>query len=240
MLRFKVFYGAMFIVVINIFHTFTLAPNTAPLHHNITANNNKSDTNKYVVYKLVNESMARNVRGAFLAKNTAKQKQVEQSGGEKPSKVATNPRFAHSKVSHIRFDPKQYACTEWNRADCKNKTQQYKEKLLLEFKKSSLELSEEPNLYFVSYTPRPTFLPTKCLVLNAKVKTLRKDLPPFNTNLLGTLLPRNKLLGRFKKVNGRRPSCIMVSSAGSVKGSRMGGFIGKLNHSCFVQQIRYH
>lgn len=231
MVHLKASLSTVFIIAVSSYYAFGLAPNTAPLkHHNETI-----EQYPQTVFRFINDSSPRSIRGAFLAKNTAKQKQFETSGDEKPSKVLTNPRFAHSKSSHIRFDPKLYYCTDWNKADCKNKTEQFKEKILFEFKKASLDIPNEANIYHVSYQARPTFLPSYCLVLNAEVKTLQGDMPPFNTNLLGSLLPCKKLLYKHTKAN-QKPTCIIVSSAGSAKGSGMGDFIGERKYKLINNQ----
>lgn len=204
------------------YYTLGLTPNNSSLkHYNKTIRKHPQ-----TVIRFSNETSLRNIRGAFLAKNTAKQKHLETFGDEKPSKLSTNPRFAHSKSPHIHFDPKLFYCTDWNQPYCKNKTEQFKEKILYEFRKASFDISDAPNIYHVSYKARRTFMSSYCLISQSNVKTLQKDMPPLKTNLLGTLLPRKKLLYQYITAT-QKPKCIIVSSAGSIKGSGMGDFIGE-------------
>jgi hypothetical protein len=58
------------------------------------------------------------------------------------------------------------------------------------------------------------------VLMNTRVKTLRKKDAPFNAHRLGELFPKKKL---FFKTKGK--SCVIVSSAGSLAGSNLGEFI---------------
>lgn len=84
-------------------------------------------------------------------------------------------------------------------------------------------ISEE-NIYNVIYqseTNQSRKAPV-CMLLDSKIKLLRKKDPPFNGNKLGQLFPKQKL---FRNSKGK--SCIIVSSAGSLSGSNLGSFISK-------------
>ncbi|CAM6031744.1 unnamed protein product, partial [Sphagnum compactum] len=61
-----------------------------------------------------------------------------------------------------------------------------------------------------------------CMVMHAKVQALNKAEPPFNSNLLGSLFPKQQLLSQH---SGDNKSCVIVSSAGSMKKSNLGSFI---------------
>lgn len=63
-----------------------------------------------------------------------------------------------------------------------------------------------------------------CLVMQAKVRTLRKKDFPFNTNSIGSLFPKRKL---FKNIAKQSKSCAIISSAGSMAKSGLGHFIGE-------------
>lgn len=82
----------------------------------------------------------------------------------------------------------------------------------------------EDNIYNVNYQSdtNRTKKPPICMLMENKIKLLRKKDPPFNESKLGQLFPKHKL---FRKSKGK--SCIIVSSAGSLTGSNLGGFISK-------------
>lgn len=143
------------------------------------------------------------------------------------------PRFALSKATHIKMDPKQYQCKQEFDPFCMNKTRLFKVKILQEFARVRDELIHDPNIYHINYKPKSTTKHTThsnkslalCLLMKAKVQMLRKsNKPPFSSNLLGSLFPKQKLLAQYR---GPNKTCVIVSSAGSMKTSKLGSFIGK-------------
>uniref|UniRef100_A0A336MV60 Beta-galactoside alpha-2,6-sialyltransferase 1 n=1 Tax=Culicoides sonorensis TaxID=179676 RepID=A0A336MV60_CULSO len=172
----------------------------------------------------------RNVRGAFTVKNSPRDKSEEQNSKianllNRTSLIAI-PRFSLSKVQqHIKMDPKQFQCTSELEPLCINKTLIFKEKILQEFKRVRDELIHDPNIYHINYKSSSNRNKTSamCLILKAKVQMLRKtNKPPFNSNLLGSLFPKQKFLAQHR---GPNKTCVIVSSAGSMKKSKLGSFI---------------
>lgn len=146
---------------------------------------------------------------------------------EKPSVRNKNPRIAFSKTSDLTTIASNLFRCPRNKTDheCANKTSEYKNKVIAELRKSMTRISEE-NIYNVIYqseTNQSRKAPV-CLLLDGKIKLLRKKDPPFNGNKLGQLFPKQKL---FRKSRGK--SCIIVSSAGSLSGSNLGDFISQSN-----------
>lgn len=86
----------------------------------------------------------------------------------------------------------------------------------------------EDNVYNVDYQSdaNQTRKPPVCMLIDNKIKLLRKKDSPFTSSKLGQLFPKHKL---FKK--SKEKSCIIVSSAGSLTGSELGTFIGELEFS---------
>lgn len=102
-------------------------------------------------------------------------------------------------------------------------TSEFKNKVVQELRKSMSRIGEE-NIYNVVYQSETnqTRRAPVCMLLDSKIKLLRKKDSPFNENKLGQLFPKHKL---FRKSKGK--SCIIVSSAGSLSGSELGDFIGE-------------
>lgn len=174
---------------------------------------------------------ARLIRSAFSIKYNASTMYMVKSE-EKPSRNGTNhwqrPLFASTKNVHLTFDPAIYKCNEKYSSLCQNKTQIFRDKLLMEFKKSITEYTDEPNIYNVEYEHPHDMIkynPT-CMVLDAKLRVLTKNDSPFDLNKIGNLFPNRKLFGRKFLETPR--SCVIVSSAGSLFQSGLGNFIGNI------------
>lgn len=152
------------------------------------------------------------------------------SSVEKPSVRNKNPRIASSKASDLTAIASNLFRCPRNKSDveCANKTSEYKNKVIQELTKSMGRTSED-NGYNVDYRSETNQTQTRtatlpvCMLLDNKIKLLRKKDPPFNESKLGQLFPKHKLL---RKSKGK--SCIIVSSAGSLTGSELGSFIGEL------------
>lgn len=168
-------------------------------------------------------------RNAFIIKQTSKQKHIIESE-EKPASNASNapqrPRFALSRNTNLPFDPITYLCRNKHTAECQNKTKEFAQKVLSEFRKSIAQKIEEPNFYNVYDAMWPsdrTTMPSVCMLLEAGVRTLRQKDASFSTHAIGVLLPKRKLFSRKSKDTN---SCVIVSSAGSLVKSNLGHFIG--------------
>lgn len=148
------------------------------------------------------------------------------SSVEKPSVRNKNPRISFSKTSDLTHIASNLFRCPKNKTDveCANKTSEFKNKVIQELVKSVSKLGEE-NIYNVNYQSETnqTRKPSICMLLENKIKLLRKKDPPFNKNKLGQLFPKHKL---FRKSKGK--SCVIVSSAGSLTSSNLGSFIGEL------------
>lgn len=170
--------------------------------------------------------MGRSRRSAFSAKFMNITERI--SSVEKPSVKNKSPRIAFSKTSDLTpIASNLFRCPKSKTdIECANKTSEFKNKILHELTKSVGKTSED-NIYNVDYQSETnqTRKPPQCMLLNNKIKLLRKKNPPFNVNKLGQLFPKHKL---FRKSKGN--SCIIVSSAGSLTGSNAGSFIGKFSN----------
>lgn len=151
-------------------------------------------------------------------------------GDEKPAIKATStrnkPRFSFSKSSEMPIAANLYRCRNKTDPECISKTIDYKTKVIREFIKG-LNKSVEENLYHVAYKTKEkrTKLSQQesiCLFLKHKANLLRKKDFPLNEEI-GKLIPKRKL---FKK-NNKKKSCVIVSSAGSLSGAKLGAFIGE-------------
>ena len=175
---------------------------------------------------IIAEIMGRSRRSAFSAKFMNITERI--SSVEKPSVKNKSPRIAFSKTSDLTpIASNLFRCPKSKTdIECANKTSEFKNKILHELTKSVGKTSED-NIYNVDYQSETnqTRKPPQCMLLNNKIKLLRKKNPPFNVNKLGQLFPKHKL---FRKSKGN--SCIIVSSAGSLTGSNAGSFIGKFSN----------
>lgn len=164
----------------------------------------------------------RNKRSAFSTKHNVTERI---SSAEKPSVRNKSPRISFSKTSDLTpIASNLFRCPK-NKTDvdCANKTSEFRNKVVNELTKSMSRVGED-NTYNVNYQSKAnrTDKPPVCILMENKIKLLRKKDPPFNENKLGQLFPKHKL---FRKSKGK--SCIIVSSAGSLTGSNLGGFVSK-------------
>lgn len=155
------------------------------------------------------------------------------SSVEKPSVRNNNPRISFSKSSDLTaIASNLFKCPKSKtEIECANKTQTFKSKVIQELTKSIGRSSEENN-YNVNYQSVKNNNDKKsaiCILLRNKIKLLRRKDEPFKNNKLGQSFPERRL---FKKNEGK--SCIIVSSAGSMSGSNLGKFIGKLRSNLFI------
>lgn len=170
----------------------------------------------------LSSELGRKPRSAFSTKHNVTE---IISSVEKPSVRTKNPRISFSKMSELTpIASNLFRCPK-NKTDieCANKTSEFKNKVISELTKSMARIGED-NIYNVDYQSKTnqTKKPPVCVLLDNKIKLLRKKDSPFNGNKLGQLFPKHKL---FRKSKGK--SCIIVSSAGSLTGSNLGGFVGE-------------
>lgn len=174
--------------------------------------------------------LKRQSRNAFSVKQNSSMVHVIKSD-EKPTRNDSvsdqRPLFASSKNKKLPLDPTLYKCGDYESMDCLNKTQVFRNKLVREFEKSLSDEFEEANYYNVEYvrTPEMQKYNPICMVIDAKVRVLTKNDPPFDRNKIGRMFPSRKLFGR--RFVSTPKSCVIVSSAGSMFQSGLGQFIGK-------------
>lgn len=95
--------------------------------------------------------------------------------------------------------------------------------------KSLSDAINETNYYNVEFRSlfgssfEEQYYPSSCLVQEAGVRVLRRRDAPFNKLEFGKLFPKRKIFREVKKIK----TCAIVSSAGSMTGSKLGRFIGK-------------
>jgi len=147
------------------------------------------------------------------------------------SKLAPHPRLKVSKNTKLTLSPKLYLCHDKHSELCHNKTQQFRQRIVRAFEKAMVESVNESqaNHYNVDYKPvfgdsfEEQYYPSTCLVMEAGVRVLRRKDAPFNKLPFGRLFPRQKLFRNVKDIK----TCAIVSSAGSLAGSKLGRFIGE-------------
>lgn len=145
------------------------------------------------------------------------------------SKLAPHPRLKVSKNTKLTLSPKLYLCHDKYSAECHNKTASFRRRIVQSFERSMSEALNESNHYNVDYKPvfgdsfEEQYYPSSCLVMEAGVRVLRRKDAPFNKLPFGRLFPRQKLFRNVKSVK----TCAIVSSAGSLAGSKLGRFIGE-------------
>lgn len=149
------------------------------------------------------------------------------------SKLAPHPRLKVSKNTKLTLSPKLYLCHDKYAEQCHNKTASFRQRIVQVFERSMRESLNESNHYNVEYKPvfgdsfEEQYYPSTCLVMEAGVRVLRRKDAPFNKLPFGRLFPRQKLFRDAKKVK----TCAIVSSAGSLAGSKLGRFIGEINNN---------
>lgn len=156
---------------------------------------------------------------------------------EKPSRNYTNyavqrPMFTTNINLQLPFDPEIYKCDQKQNVICLNKTIAFRDRILMEFRKSleavCVQCNSEMNVYNVEYEHPDDMIkynPT-CMVLDAKLRLLTKNDSPFDMNKIGRMFPTENLLEQSHN-EAKTKSCIIVSSAGSLFRSNLGKFIGK-------------
>uniref|UniRef100_T1GB83 Uncharacterized protein n=1 Tax=Megaselia scalaris TaxID=36166 RepID=T1GB83_MEGSC len=185
-----------------------------------------------IVISVLNVNYAqatRSRRSVFHTRWNPNEKFVVESK-EKPAingtKLSPHPRFDLSKNRKLTIDPKVYRCFNKYQVSCQNKTTIFKSRILSLFRKSMKEYVNATNIYNVEFSTMLSnfegkYYPSSCLLLEAGVRVLRRKDPPFNKLRFGKLFPKKKIFKDIKKIK----TCAIVSSAGSLSGSKLGSFI---------------
>lgn len=126
----------------------------------------------------------------------------------------------------LSFEPSVFMCNQKNSNICWNKTTKFREKILRELRTSMVNLNGNGSLNNAKYMETNTLKrnDVKCLFLNANVRHLTNNDPPFDTQDIGHLFPKRNLFE--EKYSNESKSCAIVSSAGSLNSSGLGKFIG--------------
>jgi hypothetical protein len=170
-------------------------------------------------------------RSAFYAKQYS-HKNFSIDGIEKPTKtqheIPFRPHKATIAEKRLALNPSDFLCSEKSDLLCQNRTTMMREIILNEFHKGINQVNlNETNYYNVNYyfEDKKNKKSPYCKIYDAKVKTLSREDYPFDNNYIGKFFPHEKLF--TKKERNSIKSCAIISSAGSMKSSRLGIFIGK-------------
>lgn len=178
---------------------------------------------------------------------------------ESEEKAATNktrqsvrPRTHLSQHLQLPFDPYAFRCTEATDATCENRTALFAQHIIAELHRSLNKAApcEDANVAVTEDADTTTTHPTTpasltnpaCLVMSAKVRTLRQTDGPFREHRVGTWLPLHRLLHKVLNADGTKTrsrgqrTCAIVASAGSLSRSGLGDFIGTVR---FCGQLRF-
>lgn len=197
----------------------------------------------------------RQTRNVFAPKKySSMQKHVvdsEEKAATNKTRQSVRPRTHLSQHMQLPFDPYAFRCTAAEDVACENRTALFAQHVLAEFRRSLSKAepcvgpppeiaSDNAETTTSSTTVVPTTqspsLPSNpaCLLMDAKVRTLRQTDGPFRDHPVGAWLPHRRLLHNVlgavgAKARGRR-TCAIVASAGSLNRSGLGAFIGMVSH----------
>jgi hypothetical protein len=170
-------------------------------------------------------------RSAFYTKQYSL-KNFSIQGEEKPMKtfneIPFRPHVANAKEKGLTFDPAEFMCGDKSNQTCQEKTSLVRDIVLNEFRKGvNRTNTNDTNYYHVEYGASKAEVKTTayCRVYDAKVRTLSRKDPPFDRNAIGAFFPDRKLF--TKRDRKAISTCAIISSAGSLKHSKLGLFIGK-------------
>lgn len=147
------------------------------------------------------------------------------------SKKAIRPRLNLSGHTIIPFDPFAFRCTDSAAAACVNRTALYADHILTELRRSLHKHADGLEALPTQFRAQLPVANPACLVMGARVRTLRQTDGPLGGHALGKWLPRRRLLHGVlgavgAKSRGQR-TCVVVASAGSLSRSGLGAFIGE-------------
>lgn len=139
--------------------------------------------------------------------------------------ILHRPLFPINRNKQLPFSPTNYKCNQKNSIVCQNKTTMFRDKILNELKTSMSNVQVTTNYYNVEFEPLDgdKYHPS-CMILDSKVRYLTINDAPFDSSQFGYLFPKRQLFDG--QPISRDKSCIIVSSAGSMRRSRLGKFIG--------------
>ncbi|XP_041974469.1 beta-galactoside alpha-2,6-sialyltransferase 2 [Aricia agestis] len=140
-----------------------------------------------------------------------------------------SPRFPNIHKPVLEFDSEKYSCDDYTTPECEALTKEFKELLLKEFHRVLMSESkvfasglDSQNTYDVKYYRKGVKEPIKeeilCALKNVTVNTVTSDDEPFRR--LGFKIPKNPL-----QEKASFNTCAVVTSAGALRGSRLGEFI---------------
>ncbi|XP_058981765.1 beta-galactoside alpha-2,6-sialyltransferase 1 [Musca domestica] len=206
-------------------------PSSQPQRHDISTTFTSNHEHNRGVLKFKHHGRgSRKRRSVFHVRWNPNERFIVESN-ENPainsSKLAPHPRLKVSKTTKLNLNAKHYLCHDKLSPVCANKTQAFKERVLKIFEKSLMESVNESNFYNVDFKPvfgdsfEEQYYPSTCLVMEAGVRVLKRKDPPFNKLQFGKLFPKQKLFRQKKNIK----TCAIVSSAGSMAGSKLGRFI---------------
>jgi hypothetical protein len=132
------------------------------------------------------------------------------------------------KEKGLTFDPIEFMCGDKSNQTCQEKTNLVRDIVLNEFRKGvNRSNMNDTNYYGVEYVggKAGAAISAYCRVYEAKVRTLSRKDPPFDRNAIGAFFPDRKLFN--KRDRKAISTCAIISSAGSLKNSKLGLFIGE-------------
>lgn len=184
----------------------------------------------------------RHVRNAFYYKYNASDRYIIESKempARKVSKYGFRPRFAVPRDTDFKLTPELYVCQKQFTVDCRNRTRLFRDSILKEFRRM-IDLFDDKadggtssatdlfNVYNVTYSARSLNANKKspqCHLKDTKVRLLRRKdferLAAGSKLQLQHVIPKRKLFPTGVQYR----SCVVVSSAGSMFGSRLGTFV---------------
>lgn len=190
---------------------------------------NKDNKDKYI---------HKNRRSIIAMKNIGKLSQTSGAQARPSTNVVRkshgSPRFPNIHKPILEFDSDKYVCDDYLTTECELRTAEFRTLLLKEFHRVLMSDSKvftsglnSQNSYDVQYERRISTEPTEkeilCALNRVPVQTVTAEDEPFKR--LNFPIPRRPL-----RQNKTFNTCAVVTSAGSLLGSRLGEFIGEHNN----------
>lgn len=179
----------------------------------------------------------RSAVGSVWSSGTAQSGKISGSQGRPSSNVVVrkshgSPRFPNIHKPLLEFDNEKYVCDDLSTSECAAKTKEFKDLLLKEFHRVLMGESkvfrsglDSQNIYDVKYEGGNNKDASKqdlmCALKNVKMSLVTAEDEPFKRQ--GFHIPKSPL-----REGHVYDSCAVVTSAGTLLGSRLGEFIGKV------------
>lgn len=193
-----------------------------------------------LIHARENDNGRKNRRSIVAMKNNAK---LYQSSGTQVRPSANvvvksgSPRFPNIHKPILEFDSDKYVCDDYLTTDCETRTAEFKTLLLKEFHRVLMTESkvftsglDSQNPYDVHFERGQWKEPTKkdilCALAGVSVRTVTAEDEPFRR--LNYKIPKEPL-----QLHRAYNTCAVVTSAGSLLGSRLGDFIGESDSFLF-------